>query len=52
MIHTEKQISDRLIKREKQLKELAKMVIDEMTDPSPELAKKLINYSKGEFYRE
>lgn len=31
---------------QKQLRELALMVIDEMSDPSPELAKLLIKYSK------
>lgn len=49
MTHEERKLSDRLIEREKQLKELARMVIDEMTDPSPELAKKLIKYNQGKF---
>ncbi len=49
MTFEERKISDRLIKREEQLKTLARMVIDEMTDPSPELAQLLIKYVDGNF---
>ena len=46
---TEIQLKADLNKRNKQLKELARMVIDEMSDPSPTLAKKLIKYEGGKF---
>ena len=49
MTSEEQKISDRLVKRENQLVELAQMVVDEMSDPSRELAKLLIKYCNRKF---